>query len=113
MKLFLRSEKRMRNGDGAEWAKFQDSINEWKERGFAEVLDASDRTPGFVIPAFIVSREDKNTTKFRLILNGAFTFNGKSLNDFLLCGPNVMNDLCEVLMRFRYPKYVITLQKCF
>ena len=56
----------------------------------------------------MVVREDKSTTKYRLIVNGKFQFNGKCINDFLLSGPNVMNKLADVLIRFRYYKYVVT-----
>ena len=41
------------------------------------------------------------------MVNGARTFGGKSLNDYLETGPNLMNDLSDILLRLRRQKYVV------
>ena len=56
----------------------------------------------------MVVREDKHTTKYRLIMNGKFQFGKHCINDYLLGGPNVMNRLANVLIKLRYHKYVLT-----
>ena len=83
-------------------------MNDWLNKGYARSLGFHELTNGFFIPTFMVVREDKSTTKFRLIVNGKFEFEGRSINDYLLSGPNVMNRLADVLLRFRYHKYVLT-----
>ena len=57
----------------------------------------------------------KATTKFRLIYNGAWEQEGKCINDLLDPGYNLMNSIYDVLIRFRYHKYVYTgdVQKMF
>ena len=106
-KIFLSMEKRMRNRPGL-WEEFEKSVLDWVEKDYARLLDFSCRFEGFFIPTFMVIREDKSTTKYRLIMNGKFEFRTKSINNYLLSGPNVMNRLDEVLIRFRYHKYVLT-----
>ena len=56
----------------------------------------------------MVVRLDKATTAFRLIANAKFPFQGKSLNEYLDQGSNLMNLLWEVLVRFRMHNYVLT-----
>ena len=83
----------------------------------------SDVEKGYVVP---VSRHDlKNRSdrewyvphhpvlnsnkpgKVRRVLNGATKFHGKSLNNSLLVGPDLLQNLLFVLMRFREHKYAI------
>ena len=107
LRVFLSMERQMKARPGL-WEEFAKNVSEWLEKGYAEMLDFHLRNEGFFIPTFMVVREDKSTTKYRLIVNGKFQFNDKSINDYLLSGPNVMNRLDEVLIRFRYHKYVLT-----
>ena len=106
-RIFLNLETRMKTHPKL-WEEFEKNVAEWLRKGYAKLLDFEKRKQGFFIPTFMVVREDKSTTKYRLIVNGKFEFQGKCINDFLLSGPNVMNKLAEVLIRFRYHKYVVT-----
>ena len=45
--------------------------------------------------------------KVRCVLNGASRFHGKSLNNSLLVGPDLLQNLLFVLLRFREHKYAI------
>lgn len=56
---------------------------------------------GWYLPHFAVIREDKETTKVRIVYDGAATYNGVSLNDEMLTGPNLQRDILEILLRFR------------
>ena len=107
LRVFLGMERRMKCIEGL-WEEFTKTIQSWTEKGYARMLELDLSQPGYYIPTFMVIREDKTSTKYRLIVNGKYEFNGKSINDFLLSGPNVMNKLSDVLVRFRYHKYVIT-----
>ena len=46
--------------------------------------------------------------KVRRVLNGASRFHGSSLNNSLLVGPDLLQNLLFVLMRFREHKYAIS-----
>ena len=107
LKIFFGMERQMKNRPGL-WEEFSKNVNEWVEAGYARLLDFHRKGEGFFIPTFMVIREDKATTKYRLIVNGKFQFGQKSINDYLLSGPNVMNRLADVLIRFRHHKYVLT-----
>ena len=43
----------------------------------------------------------------RRVLNGASKFHGKSLNSYLLTGPGLLQDLLNVLLRFRQYQYAV------
>ena len=57
-------------------------------------------TPIWYLP-FFVTRTDKP----RVVHDGAAMFNGMSLNHIVLAGENLLNNLVEVLIRFRLGKY--------
>ena len=103
--IFLRQEVRMRSEPELE-IKFKEAVAKWLTNDWAELVPLSD-TKGFYIPTFMVVRVDKATTKYRLIMNGAYEFNGKSLNDFLMPGPSRMNKVWDVLARSRRGLYVL------
>ena len=46
--------------------------------------------------------------KVRRVLNGAAKFHGKSLNSCLLTGPDLLQDLFNVLLRFRQHPYAVS-----
>ena len=46
-------------------------------------------------------REDKETTKVRIVYDSAARYGGISLNDTMLPGPKLQQDIFDVLLRFR------------
>ena len=98
----------MRQGDGKLWEEFTKNVHTWLEHDFVRLLDLEDRTPGFYIPSFIVVRLDKSTTQYRMVVNASYPFEGGVLNEMLLPGHNLMNNLYDVLIRFRSHRYVLT-----
>ena len=88
---------------------FHDTHQKWVQQSFLEeVKDEPNKADQFFLPGFMVRRETMHGTSYRYVMNGAKTFEGKSLNDFLLPGPNKMNNLADVLVRFRENPYVLT-----
>jgi hypothetical protein len=64
---------------------------------------------GYYIPHHAVLREQSETTKLRVVFNASFKgSSGKSLNDIMMVGPRVQDDLISILLRFRYHIYVVT-----
>ena len=54
-------------------------------------------------------KEDSITTKVRVVFDGsAKTSSGVSLNDSLMVGPTIQDDLFSLLIRFRSHKYALT-----
>ena len=62
----------------------------------------------YYLPHHTVFKQSSLTTKLRVVFDGSSkTTNGLSLNDILLVGPNVQQDLFSILLRFRIHKYVL------
>jgi hypothetical protein len=58
--------------------------------------------PHFYMPHHGVVKETSSTTKLRVVFNGSEkSSNGVSLNDILLTGPKVQDELYEIVQRFR------------
>ena len=55
------------------------------------------------MPLHPVIRQDKNTTKVRIVYDGSATSNESniSLNDYLQVGPNLIPKLFNILLRFQ------------
>lgn len=60
-----------------------------------------DNGPSWYLPHFLVVREDKETTKVRIVYDSAARCGGVSLNDTMLLGPKLQQDVFDVLLRFR------------
>lgn len=60
-----------------------------------------DDGPSWYLPHFPVVREDKETTKVRIVDDSAARYGGVSLNDTMLPGPKLQQDVSDVLLRFR------------
>ncbi|XP_076230300.1 uncharacterized protein LOC143176716 [Nomia melanderi] len=70
-----------------------------------ETFDA----PGFYLPHHAVVKPSSTTTKVRVVFDGsAKTSSGISLNDALMIGPTIQDDLFSLLLRFRMHAFVIT-----
>ena len=67
------------------------------------VLELTTRVSGFH-PMFHPHRSEK----VRRVLNGAAKFHGVSLNIKLLTGPDLLQTLIHVLMRFRQHPYTVS-----
>ncbi|XP_071056458.1 uncharacterized protein [Onthophagus taurus] len=64
---------------------------------------------GFYLPHHPVLKQDSMTTKLRVVFDGSFkSSNGLSINDNLLMGPNIQNELLDIIIRFRTYPYVLT-----
>ena len=48
-----------------------------------------------------VVRPEKKTTPIRIVFNSSASFNGHTLNDYWFKGPDLLNNLFGVLIRFR------------
>lgn len=90
---------------------YHDYLNEYLLLNRMSEIDKEVNTEieKFYLPHQAVIRKDKLTTKIRVVFYGsAKSSNGNLLNDKLLPGPNLQNDLIDILLRFRGHQVVIT-----
>ncbi|XP_018314293.1 uncharacterized protein, partial [Mycetomoellerius zeteki] len=65
--------------------------------------------PSYYIPHHAVTKEDSETTKLRVVFDASCkTTSGRSINDLLRIGPNLQDDLFDIVMRLRQYKYAMT-----
>ncbi|XP_014298655.1 uncharacterized protein LOC106693841 [Microplitis demolitor] len=85
-------------------------LNEYISLGHMSLADDQEaKKKGFFLPHHAVVKEDSVTTKVRVVFDGsARTSTGVSLNDTLMVGPKLQDDLFIILMRFRSHTYVLT-----
>ena len=82
--------------------KYKNAIDDYLNEGYAEMLQ--DETPNpktgvWYIPHHAVVNPNKE--KIRVVFDCASSFKGKSLNDHLYQGPDLLNSLVGMLLRFR------------
>ena len=86
---------------------YGEAINKYAENGVAEEVPCdeiipTDGRPVFYLPHHAIIREDKQTTKTRVVFDAsARDSNGVSLNSCLEPGPALQPDLVGILLRFR------------
>ncbi|XP_055528788.1 uncharacterized protein LOC129720908 [Wyeomyia smithii] len=86
-------------------------IQEYIELGHmrAIVIDENELDTGYYIPHHYVVRPSSTTTKLRVVFDGsAATSTGVAINDVLIPGPTVPNDLTSILLKLRGFPYVFT-----
>ncbi|XP_048035062.1 uncharacterized protein LOC125260633 [Megalobrama amblycephala] len=101
---FLRTEKQL--GKVPEWKKvYTAQVHDMVERGAAVKLtkDALDKWKGpiWYVSHLVAPNPHSVTTPVRLVWNSSQKFKGLSMNDLLLKGPDVLNPIRAVLLRFR------------
>ncbi|XP_041781817.1 uncharacterized protein LOC121598685 [Anopheles merus] len=90
-----------------EYSKF---LQEYLDLGHMEEIpsDRHDIGKTYYMPHHCVVRPDSLTTKLRVVFDASSsTDTGVSLNDALMVGPSVQDDLLSLLLRFRVPRFAI------
>ncbi|XP_071564062.1 uncharacterized protein [Temnothorax nylanderi] len=110
IKRFYALERRL-DRDPSIKKRYIEFMREYEALGHMEPIpdeDLSDTGDEFYLPHHAVLREDSLTTKLRVVFNGSMkSSNQVSLNDALMAGPPLQQDLVIVLKRFRCHPYVI------
>ncbi|XP_031731827.1 uncharacterized protein LOC116399095 isoform X1 [Anarrhichthys ocellatus] len=102
--MFLRTERQL--AKEPEWrVAYAAQVHDMVDRRAAIKLskDAIDswNGPMWYVSHLIAPNPHSVTTPVRLVWNSSQKFRGVSLNDLLMKGPDVLNQICAVLLRFR------------
>ena len=83
--------------------RYKEAMNANVEKGYVLKLEAKETEdcPGWYLPHFPVTREDRETSKVRIVIDSAARCKGTSLNNEMLTGPKLLQDGLKVLLRFR------------
>ena len=83
--------------------RYKEAMNANVEKGYVRKLEPNEGEdgPSWYLPHFPVIREDRETTKVRIVFDSAARCKGISLNDVMLTGPKLQRDVLEILLRFR------------
>ncbi|XP_030755482.1 uncharacterized protein LOC115881899 [Sitophilus oryzae] len=107
LKRFKSLEKRLRSNTELH-AQYADFLDEYQTLGHMSEVHTEDPTLNY-LPHTCVFRESSSTTKVRVVFDAsAKTESGLSLNDALMTGPTIQQDLFSIILRFRKHQYVIT-----
>lgn len=105
---FLSLEKKMcRDSNYAE--RYRQNIHDMIRKGYAELCTEvhTAKSPVWVLPHFGVTNPNK-PNKLRLVHDAAAKSQGVSLNSLLLTGPDLLQPLLGILLRFREGKVALT-----
>ncbi|XP_015514777.2 uncharacterized protein LOC107220623 [Neodiprion lecontei] len=104
---FLSLQRRL-NADAQLKAEYYKVMQEYIDLGhMVHVLD--DHEPGYYMPHHPVIKASSTTTKVRVVFDAsAKSEKGISLNDVLLTGPTIQDNLFTILLRFRIYVYAMT-----
>lgn len=92
------------NKDPALKEEYSKVIQEYLDLNHMEKINKEKDTAinTFYLPHHAVIRHDKSTSKVRIVFNASSKGpNGKSLNDNMLVGPTIQQDLRQIVMRWR------------
>ena len=99
------NEQRLKKMGSAQCAKYQEQIQDMLDREVAEKLSKEEvlnyKGPTFYLPHHEVYKADSTSTPVRIVFNAAASYQGISLNNLLAKGPDVINNLVGILLRFR------------
>ena len=103
----LMSSKAFRNPDMMK--AYTDLFHKWMDsKIITQVVDDLPRRKGTYYWAhFPVIRKDSSSTPIRPVFDGAAKVNGHCINDYIMQGPMLLNDIQDVLLRFRRYDFAI------
>ena len=83
---------------------YRKAMDKYVENGYAVKINEDDEVNGsdqWYLPHHGVYKKSATEKKLRVVFDAAAKYNGKSLNDALLPGPTLQNELPHVLTKFR------------
>lgn len=88
---------------------YVDFMEEYHKLGHMSQMEEDDTNEGSYLPHHAVVNDSSLTTKLRVVFDAsARTSNGLSFNDIQACGPQIQDNLFNVVVRFRCQPFVLT-----
>ncbi|XP_063629855.1 uncharacterized protein LOC134801251 [Cydia splendana] len=89
--------------------RYRENIHDMFRKGYAELCteEPSAKSPVWILPHFGVTNPNK-PNKLRVVHDAAAKSHGVSLNSLLLTGPDLLQPLLGILLRFREGKIALT-----
>ena len=88
---------------------YKDFLDEYVQLGHMSLTTVDHAQPHYYIPHHCVVRPESLTTKLRVVYDASSkTLSGQSLNDLLLVGPTIQQNLILTLLSFRLNKFALT-----
>lgn len=104
---FIQQEKKMCK-DQALAEGYRKFMREYKDLGHMRKVEQPNHTACY-LPHHGVLKLDSTTTALRVVFNASSKMSsGRSLNDLMYNGPNLQQDLQNLILRWRQHKYVVT-----
>ena len=104
MKRLESTERRLKK-DPEKGVAYDKQMEEMKEMKFSRKLSEEEmdnyKGPVHYIPHHAVIRPEKKSTPVRIVFNSSSVYQGHALNDYWLKGPDILNNLFGVVLRFR------------
>ena len=98
----LKSQEKSLKRKGPEVMEAYNKIfQDYEKKDYIRQVPQSEVEKQWFLPHFPVVKEDRVTTKVRMVFDAAAKHDGKSLNDAIWPGPKLQRDLVDVLTRFR------------
>lgn len=92
------------------YEKYSRFLDDYEKLGhMTEILGSDNIEGGYFIPHHPVFKRDSHTTKIRVVFDASSkSSSGTSLNEMLLTGPTIQEDLFSIITRFRTHRYVLS-----
>ena len=85
--------------------KYQNEIDNMKERNVTRKISVEEMQsyagPVYYIPHHEVLKPSSSSTPLRIVFNASTKYMGQCINDWWAKGPDIINNLCGILFRFR------------
>ncbi|XP_011859364.1 PREDICTED: uncharacterized protein LOC105556861, partial [Vollenhovia emeryi] len=108
LKRFMYLERKFQ-GDQNFRDQYAEFMREYIELNHMSLVKEDDALNAVYLPHHGVVRESSTTTKLRVVFDAsAKTTSGISLNDTLMVGVNLQDNIIDIVMRFRLPAIAIT-----
>lgn len=107
-KRFLNLERKLEKNPDLK-SQYHSFIREYIQLGHMSLANNQNDDSGFFLPHHCVLKQDSSTTKLRVVFDGsAKTSSDISLNDIMMVGPKIQDNLFYILLRFRKHNYVLS-----
>ena len=82
---------------------YTEVFRKYEDKGYIRKVPNDELEPEetWYLPHFPVVKPDRSTTKVRIVFDASAKHQGLSLNDAVVPGPKLQNELFDVLLRFR------------